>query len=107
MAKVIHNGITTEHETAIELSARLAACCTFYFADTRDMMRKQGRTPGDLRVCWIVLDITADTWRVCDPQAWLEDHEEVVDEYTINGRKSEGEIGRELLKLITTEGAPK
>lgn len=42
----------------------------------------------------------ANTWRVCDPGSWL-DEDEDANPYKIDGRKSEGEIGREILKLVT------
>jgi hypothetical protein len=89
VTKVVYNAVTTEHETAIDVATRLAACCTFYYSDSGEEMRKHGRYPGPERDVWLVftmaITFTDTSWRVVDPQSWIEDDEEVI-AYVIDGR---------------------
>lgn len=95
MAKVIYADVTTEHETALEVASRLAACCTFFYAHAR---AAYGRPLPMLEV-WLVFSFTENAWRITNPGDWIADGEDVT-AYKIDPHKCEGEIGREIHKLI-------
>lgn len=99
MATVKFNDITTEHETMLDLAARLAACCTFYYAEQREAAKKASQRFDGRVAVWLVYSFARNEWRLERPGAWIEDDEDFA-VFTIDGHSSEGEASR--LQLIET-----
>lgn len=95
MIKVQYNSLMTEHETAHEVAMRLAACCTFYYAEHRPLTER-----GTVQV-QLVYHPSANMWRLAAPGAAIAVVEHVIP-YTIDGGKSEAQTNRALLGLIAT-----
>lgn len=100
MTKVLFDTITTEHETTLEVAARLAACCTFYYAEQRSRADFRG-----------VVDVVlvhmpdGDSWRLAEPGSGVGAAERAY-LFRIDGRSNEGASAREILRMIAPNTNP-
>lgn len=107
MFRVIHSGMLTEHATEHELAARLAACCTFTYADHRDIMRNALRTFTGILDVWLVYSPSANTWRIVPREMGARTYDgEATHMFTIDGHKSEGEHAREIFAIVSNTTIP-
>lgn len=95
MIKILYSSLVTEHETTLEVAARLAACCTFFYAE----QHKRAHVINGCTVVQLVWHPDARMWRLAEPGASIAVVETAI-AYTIDGRKSEAQTQRAILGLI-------